>query len=173
VCDSNLIFLAARIDVGFEWFRILCSFVEELVDSFVEGLVGSSVGERHCSWMVGHCSFADVQLGLGLEQGRLVDSCSSGRGQIDVGLGQVVDDHLLGILGCSIFHHKLHHRIGLTCHRDQHSSFELELVDIVVEQLEGLAVVVLEVRRANGLHWLGIYLKNKEVWVSIECQGVR
>lgn len=114
------------------------------------------VGERCCSWFVGHCSFADEQLGLELVQGLVVGNCSFELEQMGGGLERQSGHHL-GILGCSIFRRMLHHQTVLTCHRDRHNSFVLELVDIVVEQLVELAVVVLVVQLANGLRLLGIY----------------
>lgn len=111
--------------------------------------------EVGCNWLVRysliveHCNFVDEQLERE-RPGVVVDSCSFGLGLMDVGL--VLSDHHLGILGCSIFHHKLHHRIGWMCHIGQHSCVEIELADIVAEQLVGLAVVVLVEQLANDLH---------------------
>ena len=114
--------LVARIYVGLVWSRI------------VGGLSCSSVGER-CSFVVERCSFVDGQLERVQERGQSVDSCNSGLGLVlDGGLG--LNDHLLGILGCSIFHHKIHRRIGLKCHIDRRSwNVQLGLVDIVAEHL--------------------------------------
>jgi hypothetical protein len=135
----------ARNGVGFELSRSLCIVVVGLGCIVVVGL--------GCSWLVGHCNFVDGQQGLG--QGLVVGSCSFELGQLGVELEQL-NGHHLGNLGCSIFHHKIHHHIGLTCRMGRRSSFELELVDIVVEQLVGLAVVVLVGQQASGLRWLGI-----------------
>lgn len=66
-------------------------------------------------------------------------------------VGEELSDRHLGSLDCSIVHHKIHHRIGLTCRMGQHSCVELRLVDIVAEQLVELAVVVQEVQLANDL----------------------
>jgi hypothetical protein len=103
---------------------------------------------------VGRCSFVDGRLELERELGLVVGSCSFGLVRMDVGLG--LSDRHLGMMGCSIFHHKLHHRIGLSCRMDQRSCVELELVDIVAEQVVESAVVVLVGRLANGHRWLGI-----------------
>lgn len=127
--------------MGSVWFRI------------VE--VGYSCWLVRCSLTVGHCSFVDGLLELERELGLVVGSYSFELGQIDVGL--VLSDHHLGILGCSIFHHKLHRRIGWMCHIGQRSCVEIELADIVAEQLGELAVVVLVVQLANDLRWLGIF----------------
>ena len=109
------------------------------------------------SLVVEHCSSVDEQLGLELEQLELVGvgSCSWQLVLGHVELGRLSGHHL-GNLGCSIFRHMIHHRIGLTCHRGRRSCVELELADIEVEQLEGLAVVVLVEQLANDLRWLGI-----------------
>jgi hypothetical protein len=137
----------ARNGVGSELSRNLCIGVVGELGCIVV------VGELDCSWQVGHCSSVDGQRGLG--QGLVVGSCSFGLGQLGVGLEQLSGHHL-GNLGCSIFRHKIHHHIGLTYRMGRHSSFELELVDIEVEQLVGLAVVVLVGQQASGLRWLGI-----------------
>jgi hypothetical protein len=147
-CGSTKVCLVARIGVGSGLSRSLCIVVVELVGIVVVGL--------GCSWLVGRCSSVDGRLELG--RGLVVGSCSFGLGQLGVGLEQLSGHHL-GILGCSIFRRMIHHRTGLTCHMGRRSSFELELVDIVVEQLVGLAVVVLVGRLANGLRWLGIWRK--------------
>jgi hypothetical protein len=144
-CGSTKVCLVARIGVGSGLSRSLCIVVAELVGTVVVGL--------GCSWLMGRCSFVGGRLELGRG---LVGSCSFGLGQLGGGLEQLSGHHL-GILGCSIFRRKIHHRIGLTCRMGRRSSFELELVDIVVEQLVGLAVVVLVGRLANGLRWLGIW----------------
>jgi hypothetical protein len=127
--------------VGSGWSRNLCIVVVGL----------------GCSLLVEHCSFVDGQLEVVQRLG-LVGSCSFELGELDGGLelGLGLSGHHLGKLGCSIFRRMIHHRIGLTCHMGQHSSFELGLVDIVVEQLVGRAVVVLVEQLANGLRWLGI-----------------
>lgn len=75
--------------------------------------------------------------------------------ELDDGLGQA-NDHHLGIQDCSNVHHMNHHRIDLMYHIDRHNFFEIELVDIVAERLEELAVVVLVVQLAGGRLWLGI-----------------
>jgi hypothetical protein len=91
--------LVAGICVGLELFHIVggCCIVV---------VVGS--------WRLGRCSFVDGGLvqGLELELGH-VGSCSFVEEQLDGGLE--LNDHHLGILGCSIFRHMNHHRIGLTC----------------------------------------------------------
>lgn len=109
----------AKIGEGLELSRI----VEEVDYS-------SAVGR--CSFVVGRYSFAGEQLEL--EQGLGLDNCSFELEQLGVELG--LNDHLLGILDCSIFHHKIHRQIGLRCHIDQRSYVELDLVDIEAEQAE-------------------------------------
>lgn len=108
-----------------------------------------------CSFVVERCSFVDGQPVLELEQlERSAGSCSSELEPMDVRLE--LDVHHPGKLGCSIFHHKIRHRIGSTCRMDRRSRVVVELVDIVAEQAEGWAVVVLVVRLANDLRKLGI-----------------
>lgn len=89
------------------------------------------------------------QQGLGLVQRLVVGSCSSGLVQMDGRLE--LDDHHLRTLGCSIFRHMIHHRIGWMCRIGRRSYVEIELVDIVVEQLVELAEEVLVEQLANDL----------------------
>lgn len=106
-----------------------------------------------CNWLVGRCSSVGERLGL--ERALGVGSyCSSGLVQQDGGLG--LNGHHLGILGCSIFHHKIHHRIGSRCHIGRRSCVEIALADIVAEQVVEWAVVALVGRLASDPRWLGI-----------------
>lgn len=119
--------------------------------------IAAVAGDLGCSWLVERCSSVDGRLGLERELGLAVGSYSSGLVQIDVAVGLELNDHHLGNLGCSIFRHKIHHRTGWTCHIGRRSCVAIGLVDIVAELAEGLAVVVLVERLANGHRWLGIY----------------